>query len=258
MTAQEAKPLSGPSPVTAEELEAIMRGGAEGQQQPKPRRKKQKTDPAAVPGSQERSVSPAPSTAAVAAHHQQHQQATGQAAMSGPGQSAVPRDRVSSSAVATASVEARLHGPAGKSAPVSPAPAQQTPNRPNLGPSMTGQQPAGGESAASAAAAGNAFVMPPPRLSGVAAAGQGTQQQPLASGRSGAAPSVQGVSVQPSAAVGLAATAGLSQAAAQQGRAPARPAESYGGSVVSDGAWGTEEERSERKRFRQEEKLRMK
>ena len=256
MTAQEAQPLSGPSRVTAEELEAIMRGGGEGQQ-PKPRRKKQKTDPAAVPGSQERSLSPAPSTAAVAAHHQQHQQATGQAAMSGPGQSAVPRDRVSSSAVATASVEARLHGPAGKPAPVSPAPAQQTAIRPNLGPSMTGQQPAGGESAASAAAAGSAFVMPPPRLSGVAAAGQGTQQQPLASGRSGAAPSVQGVSVQPSAA-GLSATAGLPQAAAQQGRAPARPAESYGGSVVSDGAWGTEEERSERKRFRQEEKLRMK
>lgn len=255
VTPQEAKPLTGPSPVTAEELEAIMRGGVEGQQ-PKPRRKKQKTDPAAVPGSQERSVSPTPSTAAVAAHHQQHQQATGQAAMSGPGQPAVPLDRVSSSAAL-----ARPHGPSGKTpAPVSvsPAPAEQTAIRPNVGTSMSGQQPAGGESAASAAAAGSAFVMPPPRLSGVAGADQGTQQQPLASRRSGAAPSSQGVSVQPSAAAGLSATAGLFQAAAQQGRAPARPAESYGGSVVSDGTWGTAEEWSERKRLRQEEKLRMK
>ncbi|KAL0042600.1 hypothetical protein WJX79_004833 [Trebouxia sp. C0005] len=51
---QEPGGPSGPAPVTAEELEAIMKGGG-AEQQPKPRRKKQKTDAATAPSSQERS-----------------------------------------------------------------------------------------------------------------------------------------------------------------------------------------------------------
>ena len=53
--AQESGAVGGPAPVTAEELEAIMKGGS---QQPKQRRKKQKTDPSARDFG--RSLSPAP------------------------------------------------------------------------------------------------------------------------------------------------------------------------------------------------------
>ncbi|DBA90183.1 TPA: hypothetical protein ACH3X1_003489 [Trebouxia sp. C0004] len=217
---QEPGGPSGPAPVTAEELEAIMKGGG-ADQQPRPRRKKQKTDSAAAPSSQERSMSPAPINAAATAHHQQQQQQM-RDQLTGPRHFAAPPNRDSSSAAL-----ARPHVQAGRGKQLEPE-QQLDANRARVNTGTTGQQSARGESAASAAAAshqtGGTFVMPPPRVSGAAPAGQARLQQPQAAGQFGAA----------------------------------RPAESYGGSVASDSAWGTEEERLERKRLKQEEKQRLK
>ncbi len=250
---QEPEGPSGPAPVTAEELEAIMKGGG-ADQQPKPRRKKQKTDAAAAPSSQERSVSPAPINAAAAtAHHQQQQQMRDQ--LTGPGHFAAPPNRDSSSAA-----QARPLVQAGRGK--HPQPEQQLDaNRARLNTGTADQQSARGESAASAAAAshqtGGTFVMPPPRVSGAAPAGQGRTQQPQAVGQFGPALE-QGGLAQPSAKAEASAAAGQAQPSAPSGRLPAGPAESFGGSVASDSAWGTEEERLERKRLKQEEKLRLK
>ncbi len=250
---QEPGGPSGPAPVTAKELEAIMKGGG-ADQQSKPRRKKQKTDAAAAPSSQERSVSPAPINAAATAHHQQQQQQM-RDQLTGPGHFAAPPNRDSSSA---ALARPHVHAGRGKH----PEPEQQLDaNRARLNTGTTDQQSARGASAASAAAASHqtsgTFVMPPPRVSGAAPAGQGRLQQPQTAGQFGAALE-QGGLAQPSAAAEASAAAGQSQPTVQVGRPPARPAESYGGSVASDSAWGTEEERLERKRLKQEEKQRLK
>ena len=252
---QEPGGPSGPAPVTAEELEAIMKGGG-ADQQPKPRRKKQKTDPTAAPSSQERSVSPAPINAAATAHHQQQQQQQQMRdQLTGLGHFAVPPNRDSSSAA-----PARPHVQAGRGKYLEPE-QQLDANRARLNTGTADQQSARGESAASAAAAsrqtGGTFVMPPPRVSGAAPAGQGRTQQPQAAGQYGAALE-QGDLAQPSAAAEASAAAGQAQPSVPSGRLPARPAESYGGSVASDSAWGTEEERLERKRLKQEEKQRLK
>ncbi len=253
---QEPGGPSGPAPVTAEELEAIMKGGG-ADQQPKPRRKKQKTDAAAAPSSQERSISPAPINAAATAHHQQQQQQQQQMRdqLTGPGHFAAPPNRDSSSAA-----QARPLVQAGRGK--HPEPEQQLDaNRARLNTGTADQQSARGESAASAAAAshqtGGTFVMPPPRVSGAASAGQGRTQQPQAAGQFGAALE-QGSLAQPSAAAEASDAAGLAQPSVPSGRLPARPAESYGCSVASDSAWGTEEERLDRKRLKQEEKQRLK
>lgn len=249
MHVQEPGGPSGPAPVTAEELEAIMKGGG-ADQQSKPRRKKQKTDSAAAP-SQERSISPAPINAA---HYQQQQQRM-RDQLTGPGYFAAPPNRDSSSAA-----PARPHVQAGRGKHTEPE-QQLDANRARLNTGMADQQSARGEPAASAAAAGHqtggTFIMPPPRVSGAAPAGQGRLQQPQASGPFGAALE-QGGLAQPSAAAEASAAAGLAQPSVPSGRPPARPAESYGGSVASDSAWGTEEERMERKRLKQEEKQRLK
>ncbi len=249
---QEPGGLSGPAPVTAEELEAIMKGGG-ADQQPKPRRKKQKTDSAAAPSSQERSISPAPINAAATAHHQQQQQMRDQ--LTGPGHFAAPPNRDSSSA---ALARPQIQAGRGKNPEPVPPNAERLvdANRARVNTGTAGQQSARGESAASAAAAshqtGGTFVMPPPRVSGAAPAGQGRLQQPLTAGQFGA------VLEQPSTAAEPSAAAGQIQPTVQLSRPPARPAESYGGSVASDSAWGTEEERLERKRLKQEEKQRLK
>ena len=231
-----------------------MKGGS-AEQQPKPRRKKQKTDSAAAPSSQERSVSPAPINAAATAHHQQQQQQQMRDQLTGPGHFAAPPNRDSSSA---AVARPHVHADRGKH----PEPEQQLDaNRARLNTGTTGQQSARGASAASATAAshqtGGTFVMPPPRASGAAPAGQARLHQPQPAGQFGAALE-QGSVAQPSAAAEASAAAGLAQPGGPSGRPPARPAESYGGSVASDSAWGTEEERLERKRLKQEEKQRLK
>ncbi len=254
---QEPGGLSGPAPVTAEELEAIMKGGG-ADQQPKPRRKKQKTDSAAAPSSQERSISPAPINAAATAHHQQQQQMRDQ--LTGPGHFAAPPNRDSSSA---ALARPQIQAGRGKNPEPVPPNAERLvdANRARVNTGTAGQQSARGESAASAAAAshqtGGTFVMPPPRVSGAASAGQGRTQQPQAAGQFGAALE-QGSLAQPSAAAEASDAAGLAQPSVPSGRLPARPAESYGCSVASDSAWGTEEERLDRKRLKQEEKQRLK
>ena len=249
MHVQEPGGPSGPAPVTAEELEAIMKGGG-ADQQSKPRRKKQKTDSAAAPSSQERSISPAPINAAVTAHQQQQQQQQMRDQLTGPGHFAAPPNRDSSSAA-----PARPHVQAGRGKHTEPE-QQLDANRARLSTGMADQQSARGESAASAAAAshqtGGTFIMPPPRVSGAAPAGQGRLQQPQAAALE------QGGLAQPSAAAEASAAAGLAQPSVPSGRLPARPAESYGGSVASDSAWGTEEERLERKRLKQEGKQRLK
>lgn len=244
---QEPGGPSGPAPVTAEELEAIMKGGV-ADQQPKPRRKKQKTDAAAAPSSQERSISPAPINATATAHHQQQQQQI-TAQLTGPGHFAAPPNRDSSSAAPARPLVQAGRGKDSESG------QQLDANRARLDTGTADQQSARGESAASAAAAshqtGGPFIMPPPRVSGAAPAGQGRTQQPHAALE-------QGGLAQPSAAAEASAAAGQAQPSVPPGRAPARPAESYGGSVASDSAWGTEEERLERKRLKQEEKQRLK
>ena len=250
---QEPGGPSGPAPVTAEELEAIMKGGV-ADQQPKPRRKKQKTDAAAAPSSQERSISPAPINATATAHHQQQQQQI-TAQLTGPGHFAAPPNRDSSSAAPARPLVQAGRGKDSESG------QQLDANRARLDTGTADQQSARGESAASAAAAshqtGGPFIMPPPRVSGAASAGQGRTQQPQAAGQFGAVLE-QGSLAQPSAAAEASAAAGQAQPSEPSGRLPARPAESFGGSVASDSAWGTEEERLERKRLKQEEKQRLK
>lgn len=97
-------------------------------------------------------------------------------------------------------------------------------------------------------------AMPPP-----GATGQGYSVQHAGPGPSAAGPASRGQ--QPSALAPTQAAGGghpYSLSAAQPRRPPAMPADSQGGSMASDSAWGTEEERAQRKLQRQAEKLRMK
>ena len=252
LIAQDHAASGGPSPVSAEELQAIMNGGGP---QTKPRRKKQKTDAAAGAGSQERSVSPAPkmyqqpsgSAAVDVEHNQQHQrqqqQSTARDHTTGAGQFAAPPARDSSSAAL-----ARAPGQGVKREP--PEPVSQ--HAAGFGQQTSAVQQ---EAVASEAAVGhqaNAFARPPARPSGSTPSGQGRFQQPTTGGTFVVAPPGQGRLEQPSA------SGPATQPVGQQGRAGARPAESQGGSMASEGQWGTEEERMERKRQKEEAKLRMK
>ena len=233
---QDAGAGPGPAPVTAEELEAIMKGGG---QQSKPRRKKQKTDPAAVgaihaQGPDVPPVSPGlqPSHAAAATDLKAGLPAT-----------QMPQDP---STAALARTAARSSW-------------GQTAERPDSArPSISMET---GHTAA-AVHADPISAMPPPRTTASAgptgqAAYQGSHSQPLGAGLSAAAPPGQGDGALPSADQQVPAGGSL-QAAGQEGRALARPAESQGGSVASDSAWGTEEERMQRKLQRQADKQRAK
>ena len=221
---QEQGAAAGPAPVTAEELEAIMKGGG---QQPKPRRKKQKTDSAIasnpqapVSGGQPGSTAAAAAAAAAvpaAPHHQQLSAIDGgqlAAAAARAGQFTMPPDRDSSSA-ALAKAPAQLN-------------SHQTPDLPS------------------------AAAMPPPRVSTSAGlSGQGVPSQPLGQGQPAVAPAAWGHPYPPAAG-------GSTQPVGQPIRSNAVPAESQGGSVASDSAWGTEEAQTQRKLQRQAEKQRMK
>lgn len=238
----------GPAPVTAEELEAIMKAGPQG----KPRRKKQKTEAASAADDQ--AAGNAAAASAVKSHHQQQQQQltgavtdrparAGQpAAALGAGQFVRPADRESGSA-------ALARGPlqtGNRQIPEPPADlhALEAAHLARVQLNIGDQQ---AQAAAAASPADTASAMPPPRASGQAGPGP-----------SGAAPA--GWAQANPAATQHAAEGGYpySHPAAQPGRPLARPAESQGGSMASDSAWGTEEERMQRKLQRQAEKQRMK
>ena len=179
-----------------------------GSQQPKPRRKKQKTDPATaaapVPLAPVSGGQTGSSASAIAGDQLA-------AAAARAGQFARPPERDSSSAAL-----ARASG------------NQQAPDLPS------------------------AVAMPPPRTSTSAGlSGQGGPSQPLGQVQPAVAPSAWGQPY-PSAA------GGNLQLAGQANQPMAMPAESQGGSMASDSAWGTEEERMQRKLQRQAEKQRMK
>lgn len=217
----------GPAPVTAEELEAIMKGAG---QQTKPRRKKQKTEAASVsaannqqqlPEVREQPADPGQLAAALGAGHS--------AAALRAGQTLRPSDQDPNAATdplqSGVSVPARLPG------------SQATAHQATLQPTQGGQQ--------AQAAAVSPAMPPPPRASGPAAASPaGWGQQPMAPA---AAPQHVAGGVDP-----------YSPPATQGGRRLAMPAESQGGSMASDSAWGTEEERAQRRLQRQAEKQRMK
>lgn len=209
--------------MTAEELAAIMKGAG---QQTKPRKKKQKTEAASV---------------SAAISHQQLPEVRDQPAGSGQfaaalgagqpatalraGQTLTPSDHA-----AAALAQDVLQGGVSEPArfPGSQATAHQT----------TLQAPQGGQTAAAAV---SPAMPPPPRASGPAAAspaGWGQQPAALSHVAGGADP--------------------YSPPATQGGRRLAMPAESQGGSMASDSAWGTEEERAQRRLQRQAEKQRMK
>ena len=282
----------GPAPVTAEELEAIMKGGG---QQPKPRRKKQKTDAAsaaATAGQGLKHPSPSPQPPRGTAHQQalapsaapasvvntqrqpaaavrDHPTGAGQfAAALGVGQSAAapragqpakPPDRDSSSAapargIATYTVKRQTPEPPADSHALEGE--HQAPMQPSQLYTEGGQQAqtlAGSRTDPTSA-------MLPPRASG--RSGQG-----YTGAHTGAGPSAAVTGTVP-AGWGQANLAGPQQAAGGPPhphptaptllRPPAMPAESQGGSMASDSAWGTEEERMQRKLLRQAEKQRMK
>lgn len=277
----------GPAPVTAEELEAIMKGGG---QQPKPRRKKQKTEPASAASVRQGPKQPSPSldvppvtaqqqagTAAVAVpvNSQQQPAAEGRdhplgaglfaaslgagqpAAALQSGQSSRPPDHDSSLAA-----PARVPIHTGR---------RQTPEPPAGSHALEAEHQAraqlntrGDQQTQAAAAAASrtdtTSAMPPPRGSG--RSGQGYSVQHAGAGPSAAAPAVWGQGQDHHNLAAMQHVAGGSSQAHPQagtsGRPPAMPAESQGGSMASDSAWGTEEERMQRKLQRQAEKQRMK
>lgn len=207
--------------MTAEELEAIMKGPG---QQTKPRRKKQKTE--------------------AATSHQQPPEVTEQPAGSGQfaaalgagqsaaalraGQTLTPSDHAAA-ALAQNVLQGGVPEPA--TFPGSQATAHQQPTQ-------------GGQQAQTAAV--SPAMPPPPWASGPAAASPaGWGQQPMA--LAAATQQVVAGRADP-----------YSPPATQGGRRLAMPAESQGGSMASDSAWGTEEERAQRRLQRQAEKQRMK
>ena len=245
-------------------------------QQPKPRRKKQKTDAApaadAIQGLKH-SLSPPPLNAqqseshadavAAADSHQQLQGVRNQPV--GAGQSAVALGAGQFAAALGAGQTLRPPDPDSSSAALAKDPLQpgsrQVPE-PAGGPNtlttthQAGMQVSKGGQQAQIAAAPPA--MPPPRASGPA--GQGYPMQHAGPGPSAAGSAGSGQQPKALAATQYAAGGGhpYSHSAAEPRRPPAMPAESQGGSMASDSAWGTEEERAQRKLQRQAEKQRMK
>lgn len=281
----------GPAPVTAEELEAIMKGGG---QQPKPRRKKQKTEAASAVsvGQTLKHSSPSPpppvtaqqpATAPMAASAVNSQQqppaaavrdqpaGAGQfAAALGPGQSAAalaagqpvrPPDRDSSSAAPARGVATHTGK---RQTPEPPADSHALGARHQASMQPLQLNTGGGQQAQTAAASRTDITsaMPPPRASG--RSGQGYPGSQTGAGPSAAAPAGWGQGQgegQANLAAPQHAAGGYSHphpTAAVSVRPPAMPAESQGGSMASDSAWGTEEERMQRKLQRQAEKQRMK
>ena len=260
----------GPAPVTAEELEAIMRMAG---QQPKPRRKKQKIEAASaadviqgmkhstplLPFTAEQSDSHVDAVAA-ADSPQELPQVRDQPA--GAGQSAAALDVGQSSAALGAGQALRPPDPDSSSVALAKDPLQIGSRQVAGGPhTLATTHPAGvqinkGDQQAHPAVAPPA--MPPPRASGPA--GQGYPMQPAGPGPSAAGSAGWGQQPMALAATQYAAGGGnpSSHSAAQPRRPPAMPAESQGGSMASDSAWGTEEERAQRKLQRQAEKQRMK
>ncbi|KAL3144474.1 hypothetical protein ABBQ32_004214 [Trebouxia sp. C0010 RCD-2024] len=309
--AQDQGAAPGPAPVTAEELEAIMKGGG---QQPKPRRKKQKTEAASAANVGQTLKHPSlsfplpvtaqqPATAPMAApasavNSQQQPPAAavrdqpagagqfaaalgaGQSATAlGAGQSATalgaglsatalragqpvrPPDRDSSSAAPARGVATHT-GKRQTPEPPADSHAQEVRHQASMQPL---QATSGGDRQAQTAAVSRTDMtsaMLPLRAAG--RSGQGYPGPQIRAGPSAAAPAGWGqgqgegqanLAAPQHAAGGYAhphPTGGVSV------RPLAMPAESQGGSMASDSAWGTEEERMQRKLQRQAEKQRMK
>ena len=240
--------------MTAEELEAIMKTAG---QQPKPRRKKQKIEAASTadvtqgmkhstclpPFNVEQSDSHVDAVAAADGNQQlpgvtdQPAGAGQSAAALGAGRTLRPPDP-SSVALASDPLQIgsrQLTGDPYTLATTHPAGVQHN---------------KGGQTVAAPPA------MPPPRASGPA--GQGYPMQPAGPGPSAAGSADWGQQPMESAATRHAGGGGHPYSAGQPRCPPAMPAESQGGSMASDSAWGTEEERAQRKLQRQAEKQRLK
>lgn len=223
-------------------------------QQPKPRRKKQKTEAAAAAGAVQglqNSTTPGPFTAPQSSSHQQQQGVRDQPA--GAGQSAAALGAGQSAAVLGTGHTPRPPNPSSSSAALAKDPLQTGSRQV---PATAGVQVNKGGQQAQTVAAPPA--MPPPRASGTAGQAHAVQHAgpaPSAAGSAGWGQQPMAVAATQHAAGGVHS---YSHFAAQPGRPPARPAESQGGSMASDSAWGTEEERAQRKLQRQAEKQRMK
>ena len=247
--------------MTAEELEAIMKMAG---QQPKPRRKKQKIEAAsAADASQGQKHSPPPpiitvqqadGQVAAASAVDSHQKLRDQPAGAGQNAAALraeqnlrPPDRDSSSA-ALAKNPPQTDNRQEAEPPGGPH-TLVTAHQARVQLNQEGQQ---------AQPATALPAMPPPRATGPT--GQGYSVQHAGPGPSAAVLTSWGQQPLALAATQHAAGGGppYSHSAAQPRRPPAMPADSQGGSIASDSAWGTEEERTQRKLQRQAEKQRMK
>ena len=232
-------------------------------QQPKPRRKKQKTEAAPAAGAiqgLQHSTTPDAFTAPQSDSHQQQQGVRDQPA--GAGQSVAALGAGQSAAALGTGHTVRPPNPNSSSAALAKDPLQTgsrqvpaTAGGPHTVHQAGVQVNKGGQQAQTVAAPP---AMPPPRASGTAGQAYAVQHAgpgPSAAGSAGWGQQPMALAATQHAAGGVHS---YSHFAAQPGRPPAMPAESQGGSMASDSAWGTEEERAQRKLQRQAEKQRMK